>query len=79
VGVRKKDLEDIASFVFALLAAMLYGVLFLAAVVSVTVISWRMVMPEVFGLPGLSLKNAAGLGGLGLVVRYLVFSRRSER
>ncbi len=77
--MRKKDLEDIASFVFALLAAMLYGVIFLAAVVSVTVISWRMVMPEVFGLPELSLKNAAGLVGLGLVVRYLVFSRRSEK
>jgi hypothetical protein len=77
--MNNKDLEDIASFVFASLAAMLYGVIFLAAVVSVTVVSWRMVMPEVFGLPGLSLRNAAGLVGLGLVVRYLVFSRRSER
>lgn len=74
-----KELDDIAAFLFAALAALLFGVFFLAACCCATMIAWRMVMPEVFGLPELSLKNAVGLVGLGVVARFLVSSRGSEK
>lgn len=74
-----KELDDIASFAFAVFAAMLFGGVLAVAMVYATMVAWGMVMPQVFGLPELSLKNAVGLVGLGWLVRCAVPARRSEK
>jgi hypothetical protein len=66
----EKEQEDIAAFVFSAIGFVLFGAIFIFAIALATRASWNMVMPEVFGLPQLTLKNAFGLVGLGFAFRF---------
>jgi hypothetical protein len=67
----EKEQEDIAAFAFSALDAVLFSAVLVTALAAVTKFAWNMVIPDVFGLPQLTLKNAFGLVGLGVVFRFL--------
>lgn len=75
----EKDQEEIAAFAFAAIGFVLFGAIFLVAIALATRMAWNMVMPEVFGLPQLTLKNAFGLVGLGVAFRFLPASLEGVR
>ena len=74
-----KDQEDIAAFVFSALGFLLFGAIFLVAIALATRVAWNMVIPDVFGLPPLTTKNAAGLVGLGVAFRFFPGSLEGVR
>jgi hypothetical protein len=65
-----KDQEEIAAFAFAAFGFVLFAAIFLVAIALATRSAWNMVIPDVFGLPPLTTKNAFGLVGLGVVLRF---------
>ena len=72
----EKDREEIAALAFAAIGFVLLGAIFLVAIALATRVAWNMVIPDVFGLPPLTTKNAAGLVGLGVAFRFFqVFSK----
>jgi hypothetical protein len=75
----EKDREEIAAFAFAAIGFVLFGAIFLVAIALATRVAWNMVMPEVFGLPQLTLKNAFGLVGLGVAFRFFPVSLEGVR
>jgi len=75
----KRDKEDLAGFVFAIIAIVLSIAVLMIAVALVTMIAWNMVMPDVFGLPSLTTKNAFGLVGLALAFRLVPSSIEGVR
>jgi hypothetical protein len=66
----EKDQEDIAAFAFSALGLVLFGTIFIVAIALATRTAWNMVIPDVFGLPPLTTKNAFGLVGLGVAFRF---------
>lgn len=65
-----KDQEEIAAFVFAAMGFVLFAAILLVALALATRLAWNMVIPDVFGLPPLTTKNAFGLVGLGVAFRF---------
>ena len=76
-----KEAEELAGFVFAAFAAILLGAVVVLVSAAGVQFTWNMAMPEVFGLPRITLRNALGLVGLVVVVRSAVIPSvsRSER
>lgn len=56
-----KEAEDFAALVFALLAGILVGTLALFASAFIVQLGWNWSMPQLFGLPEASFRNAMGL------------------
>jgi hypothetical protein len=67
--MNQRDKDDLAEIVFSALGFLLFGAIFLIALALGTRIAWNMVIPEVFGLPPLTVRNAFGLVGLGVAFR----------
>ncbi len=76
--MNQRDKDDLAAIVFSALGSLLFVAIFLIALALGTRLAWNMVIPEVFGLPPLTVRNAFGLVGLGVAFRFRLFSRRSE-
>ncbi len=64
--------EDFAALVFALLAGILVGTLAIFASAFLVQLGWNWSMPQLFGLPEASFRNAMGLSLLALAVRLSV-------
>lgn len=67
-----KEAEDFAALVFALLAGILLGTLALFASAFIVQLGWNWSMPQLFGLPEASFRNAMGLSLLAWAVRSSV-------
>jgi hypothetical protein len=67
----QRNQEDLATLATSAACFLLVAAVFLFAVVLATRSMWNMVVPEVFGLPPLTLTNAIGLVGLGVVLRFV--------
>ena len=76
--MNQRDKDDLAAIVFSALGYLLFVAIFLIALALGTRLAWNMVIPEVFGLPPLTVRNAFGLVGLGVAFRFHLCSRRSE-
>ena len=61
--------EDFAALVFAFLATILVGTLSLFASAFIVQFGWNWSMPQLFGMPGASFRNAMGLALLAWAVR----------
>jgi|GEM_PF-7127354 len=69
-AVNERDRDDLASLVFAAAGLLLVGTILIVAIALATRSAWNMVIPDIFGLPPLTMRNAFGLVGLGVVLRF---------
>jgi len=68
----RKEADDFAALVFALLAGILIGVLSIFASAFIIQLGWNWSMPHLFALPEASFRNAAGLALLAWAVKLSV-------
>lgn len=64
-----REAEEIAGFVFAVAAIVLLTTLAFFGLAIAVQMTWNMALPDIFGLPVITYRNAVGLVGLLFVAR----------
>lgn len=70
--------DDIATFVFALMGAILIGCAGLLVAAWIVMLGWNWSMPQLFSLPEASYRNALGLALLAGAARSACVLRSKE-